>query len=291
MELFIDLGLKEIASIIGRMGLTTNIDQMKVDNLELNGVNYEYSKNGNEITIKDSLGNVTKVRINYNEKEGKDAYNRDIKIVNHEVAIDYVLKDGTMIKLENNIPLYSGYESFENVHRHDLLRGLRTKFCDNEGKEIASFNLELDEICLKSNNVKYIFDKDGIKYNNVVLSLDGNSLVSIGGNPIPSKDLIQSFNLEDEREKVNRIIRENKDLHPFTLEELEDTTRKLDRRDRFVKKVNEFYEKDIQDIRKVIEVRNHLLDSVENNLVDIDGLDLIARDYYFKTRENTKSLR
>ena len=291
MELFVDLGLKEIASIVGKMGLTTELDEMHVDGLELNGVKYSYDKNGNEMTITDSLGNITKVRINYEEEHTKDAFNRDITYLKHEVGIDYVLPSGEIIRLENSIPLDKGYEAFENVHRHDLLKDLRTKYLDKEGKEIASFSLDLDEICLKENNVKYIFDKDGIKYNNVVLSVDGDTLVSLSGNPIPSKDLVLSYNLGEEKEKINRIIKENKDLHPFTIEELEDTSRKMERRDRFVKRIIEFYDEDTKHVRDAIKVRQNLIDNLSKNVLDKDGLDLVSSNFYYKTRENVRTFR
>ena len=289
MELYIDLGLKEIASIINRMGLTT--DTNLSGEVELNGKKYFYEKVGNKFTVTDSDNKQTRISINYSSVNGKDAYNRDVTYDKHEVSIDYLLENGEIINLSNIIPLDSGYESFENVHRHDLISGLRTKYCDVDGKEIASFNLGLNEICLKDNNIKYIFDEEGIKYNNVVLSLDGNTLVSISGEEIPSKELISSFKLKDEQDKIDRIIVDNKDLHPFTKEELENTLRKLDRRERFVKKVEGFYNEDIKNIRKVIDIRNRIINGIENSILPKDGLEEVENDFYKNTMNNVKRKR
>lgn len=289
MELYIDLGLKEIASIINRMGLTT--DTNLSDEVELNGKKYFYEKVGNKFTVTDSDNKQTIININYSSVNEKDAYNRDVTYDKHEVSIDYLLENGEIINLSNIIPLDSGYESFENVHRHDLISGLRTKYCDVDGKEIASFNLGLNEICLKDNNIKYIFDEEGIKYNNVVLSLDGNTLVSISGEEIPSKELISSFKLKDEQDKIERIIIDNKDLHPFTKEELENTLRKLDRRERFVKKVEGFYNEDIKNIRKVIDIRNRIINGIENSILPKDGLEEVENDFYKNTMNNVKRKR
>lgn len=289
MELYIDLGLKEIASIINRMGLTT--DTNLSGEVELNGKKYFYEKVGNKFTVTDSDNKQTIININYSSVNEKDAYNRDVTYDKHEVSIDYLLENGEIINLSNIIPLDSGYESFENVHRHDLISGLRTKYCDVDGKEIASFNLGLNEICLKDNNIKYIFDEEGIKYNNVVLSLDGNTLVSISGEEIPSKELISSFKLKDEQDKIERIIIDNKDLHPFTKEELENTLRKLDRRERFVKKVEGFYNEDIKNIRKVIDIRNRIINGIENSILPKDGLEEVENDFYKNTMNNVKRKR
>ena len=289
MELYIDLGLKEIASIINRMGLTT--DTNLSGEVELNGKKYFYEKVGNKFTVTDSDNKQTIININYSSVNEKDSYNRDVTYDKHEVSIDYLLENGEIINLSNIIPLDSGYESFENVHRHDLISGLRTKYCDVDGKEIASFNLGLNEICLKDNNIKYIFDEEGIKYNNVVLSLDGNTLVSISGEEIPSKELISSFKLKDEQDKIERIIIDNKDLHPFTKEELENTLRKLDRRERFVKKVEGFYNEDIKNIRKVIDIRNRIINGIENSILPKDGLEEVENDFYKNTMNNVKRKR
>lgn len=289
MELFTDLGLKEIASIISRMGVTTDVNIS--GEVELNGKKYSYEKIGNQFVVTDSDNKQTKININYSSIVGKDAHNRDVTYVKHEVSVEYLLENGEIINISNNIPLDPGYESFENVHRHDLLSGIRTKYCDVDGKEIASFSIGLNEICLKENNIKYIFDEDGIKYNNVVLSLDGDTLVSISGEEIPSKELISSFKLKDEQDKIDRIITENKDLHPFTKEELENTLRKLDRRDRFVKKVEGFYNEDIKNIRKVIDIRNRIIKGVKESILSKDGLEEVENDFYKNTTNNVKRKR
>jgi hypothetical protein len=281
MELFIDLGLKEISNIINRMGLTTGTNVS--GEIEYNGVKYNYDKTGNTFVIVDSNGKMTRISIDYNEKEGKDAYNRDVKYVNHEVSIDYLLNNGESINLSNNIGLEPGYESFENVHRHDILDGLRTKYCDRNGKEIASFGLELNKICLKNNDQIYEFTKDGIACGKRLITLDGSTLVSVSGNETPSKETVESFNLKEEQAKVQKFIDESNDLHPFTKEALEDSIRKLDRRERYVKDIVDYYNTDIKDVRKAINIRNILLNSVKESIIDNKVLEEISDDFYEKT--------
>ena len=289
MELFIDLGLKEIASIIGRMGLTTDINELHGE-VELNGIKYNYEKHGNEFKVTDSLGHQTNIKINYSEEETKDDYNRTIRYLRHDVSMDYLLKNGDYINLSNNIGLDSGYESFENVHRHDIISGVRTKYCDKDGKEVASFGLGLDRICLKDKNKLYEFNEDGIKCGNRIITLDGNTLVSISGSEIPNLDVINSFNLEKEQDKLRKIAEES-DLHPFTKEILDDSIRKLDRKERFVKDIVDYYNTDIKDVRNAIEIRNRIINGIESSLISKEGMELVEEDFYKQTMNRVKRKR
>ena len=289
MELFIDLGLKEIASIIGRMGLTTDINELHGE-VELNGIKYNYEKHGNEFKVTDSLGHQTNIKINYSEEETKDDYNRTIRYLRHDVSMDYLLKNGDYINLSNNIGLDSGYESFENVHRHDIISGVRTKYCDKDGKEVASFGLGLDRICLKDKNKLYEFNEDGIKCGNRIITLDGNTLVSISGSEIPNLDVINSFNLEKEQDKLRKIAEES-DLHPFTKEILDDSIRKLDRKERFVKDIVDYYNTDIKDVRNAIEIRNIIINGIESSLISKEGMELVEEDFYKQTMNRVKRKR
>ncbi len=289
MELFIDLGLKEIAGIIGRMGVTTDINELNGE-VELNGVKYNYEKHGNEFKVTDSLGHQTNIKINYNEEETKDDYNRTVKYIRHDISLDYLLNNGDYINLSNNIGLEPGYESFENVHRHDIMNGVRTKYCDKYGKEIASFGLGLDRICLKDNNKLYEFNKDGIKCGNRIITIDGNSLVSISGNEIPSLDIINTFDLEKEQNKLRKIVEES-NLHPLTNEIMEESIRRLERKERFVKDIVDYYNTDIKEVRNAIDIRNKIINGIEDSLISKEGLELVEDDFYKQTMNRTKRKR
>lgn len=283
MELFVELGIKEIASIINRMGLIT--DTNVNGEVEVNGNKYYYSKEGNTFVIGDETGKGLRIGINYSEQMGKDAYNRDVKYVKHDVSIDYLLSDEDYINLSNDIALDPGYESFENIQRHDILRGVRSAYCNKFGKEVATFGLDLDRICLKENNNIYEFNKDGIKCGNKIISIDGNNLVSISGEEIPNIETVLSFGVTKEQDKVRDIIaKEN--LHPFTKEALEDTIRLLDRKNRFAKNIVNYYNTDIKEVRKAIEIRNKIQNSVKGNVIDKDVIEKIAEDFYNKTDIN-----
>lgn len=286
MELFVDLGLKEIASIISRMGLTTDVDIC--GDVELNGIKYNYEKIGNTFIISDSQGRETRISINYQEQMGKDAYNRDVRYIKHDVSIDYLLDNGEFINLSNDISLDPGFESFENIHRHDIIKGLRCKYCDKDGKTIASFGLDIDRICLKDDRNIYEFNKDGITCGNKTISLDGNELLSISGEEIPNIDTVLSFDLEKEQDKIRNIINSNESLHPFTVEALEDTIRLLDRKNRYVKNIVTYYNTDIKEVRKAIKIRKNISDSLENKLIDKDALELVSNEFFNITRNKTK---
>ena len=288
MEIFTNLGLKEISSIINRMGVITGTDVS--GEIEYDGVKYNYEKSDNNFIITSSNGKMVKISINYNQREGKDDYNRDIPIVNHEVSIDYLLRNEDYINLSNNIDLEPGYESFERIHSSDIINGLRTKYCDNTGKEVASFGLDLHRICLKDNDQIYEFNENGITCGKRVITLDGSTLVSVSGGETPSRELAESFDLKKEQEKLQKILDERKDLHPFTVEAVEDSIRKLDRRERYVKDIVDYYNTDIKDVRRAIDIRNKLLD-VQEDIIDRRALNEIADDFCEKTEANIKRRR
>ncbi len=282
MELFIKLGLKEICYIVNRMGLTTDVEYLE-GNLEVDGIKYHYEKRGNEVVIADENNKKVRVGINYTEEPTKDNYGRTVVYVKHEISVDYSLENGEYLNLYNNISLDLGYESFENVQRHDLMSGLRTRFFSNKGEEVASLSIGLDKICLAGSNQIYEFNDGGILVGRKFISEDGQTLISISGVETPAKELIDSFDVEKEKAKIDRIINESSDLHPFSIESLEDAKRLLDRRERYVKDINDYYNKDIENVKKAIAVRERIISSLEKGFIDAKGIDAVASDYIRQT--------
>ena len=90
MELFCDLGLRDVSSIVGTLGRTT--DKKSYNAIyTLNGVDYRIDKVNNTLVIRSSDNKEMSINVNAYEEMGKDAYNRDIKYVHHEVTVDYYI--------------------------------------------------------------------------------------------------------------------------------------------------------------------------------------------------------
>ena len=165
MALFIDLNLKELCGIIGTLGISTSIKNLQ-KLVEINGKKYYYEKDGNKFTIIDPEKNQYIVSISYTTKEKEDSNHRKYITLNHDINIDFQYSNGNKIKMENNIPLDPGYEAFEDVQRHHLMKELKLTYNDT-----AEFNLGLSKITLCDKNQSYYFTKEGIMYGNNELKI------------------------------------------------------------------------------------------------------------------------
>lgn len=275
MERFIELGLKEIASIIQTLGEKNDVHEI-VTMTEIGGKPISFRKKNNKLDISSPDGRKMSIAINYSEKEERDYQNRKIVYTSHEVHVTYYLADGRKIVLSNDMPLERGYEGFKRVQRHDLLRGLNCKYFDKEGKELASFSLELEKICLKDNNRVCSFSEEGINYCNKLISLDGEDVLSISGTPIPAIEDLQSFDVEKEKQRIVKLRDESENLHPFTREVLDDSLRLLDRKERTTKDILSFYQNELGDVRRAIEIRNKVEDALDKETFKADELGTIS---------------
>ena len=284
METFIRLGLKEIASIVGTLGLNTNIEHLGPNDININGKTFNYEKDGNNLIVKDDNQTLLIVSINAGKEESKDFMGRKITSLSHEVSINYFLEDGSFINFYNNIPLYEGYEAFENVQRHDLLSNLKTTYCDNNGKELAYFDLGVSRIRLTENNHQYGFFDDGVTYSNKMLTLEGDKLISLAGSKAPSLEEAKSFNKSEEEEKIRKFLRDSKDLHPFTKKVLNEAIDNLSFKEGYSKEIIDCYSKDMKDVRKAIAIRNQLIKGIENFPLSIEAFQEIDTDFRNKTQ-------
>ena len=180
MELFKDLGLKEICGIIGTLGKNTSIQNIQ-NVIEVDGKKFYYEKDGNLLTIYGPDRSSCSIYINYFIGEQKRDDRKAI-FIKHHVDIKQKSKEGNIIRMKNDFSLNPGYESFENIERHDLMKGLDLQYNDE-----ADFNLGLSRIDLKRNNQRYEFTSIGIKYGKKELLIDGDDIIS--EEPIRVEDL------------------------------------------------------------------------------------------------------
>lgn len=288
MELFIDLGLKEIASIIQILGESTDLEDF-IETVNVNGNDIRIIKDDNSVIINSLDGRNMSISIDYSEEETA-LYYKKATFINHKVNIIYYLDDGSQIELSNNIPLERGYKGFTNVQRHDLMKGLKCKYISNDGKE-ASFTLDLNKICLKDNNKVYEFTDKGIVCGNKVVSLDGNDLLTVSGTEVPEIKTLTSFDVEKEKEKIENIINTTEELHSFTIDALKDAERLLDRRERYVKDLFDFYNRgDLLAVRNAIDTRDRIMDAVDNEIIKPNELESVSNSLRSKYLESNKKL-
>ena len=276
MELFIKLGLKEIAEIIQTLGASHHISDYS-GLIEVNGKQYHIMKEKNELIITTQDGRNMCIGINYEEKYIKGYQDKDMVFTKHQAEVDYYFNDGSSVNLKNQMELGRGYDGFRSVQRHNLMNGLGCKYYNQNGEPVASFNLGLEKICLNGSKKVYEFTKDGIVYGNKLVSLDGDKLLLLSGSEVPGIEAMETFDVDKEKEKIRAFADESVELHPFTKEALEDATRLLDRKDRKVQEVLKFYEEDLKELRKAIAIRNKIEFLTNEDVIRPEELEDVSR--------------
>lgn len=274
MELFTQLGLKEVASIAGTLGVSTDVLSLQ-DTIEVNGKRYYYEKEGNKLTILGDGGKKFTIEIDYSSRRGKDYQDRDVVYLSHELKSKFTFPNGEGIILYNDISLNPGYEAFENVQRHNLMDGLKTTYTDETGTTIASFPLGLNKIHLLSNDTAYEFTDKGIITGNRTITVEGDKLISISGEEVPEFDELKSFDLESERAKIENFM-QTTDLHSFTKEILEDAKRKLESKGRYTKKVIDYYGNDLKQVQRAVAVREKIEKGIQEGIISPEVLDAVG---------------
>ena len=277
MENFIKLGLQEITSIMGTLGRTTDIDSLRKEYV-VDGITYTCNKDGNNLVIASSDGRVMSIGIRaYTHIDNKDP-NRTIKYAHHEANIDYYLSNGEKINLYNDFGLPEGYEQYENIARHDLMRGIVNTYVDGNGRKLATFDLDANTITL-TNHKKFEFTPEGIKYENKLLSLDGRELVLIGNEKASSREEAERFDLDEEKKMIDSFI-EGYDLHAYSKEVLRDATVSLERKNSYAKEITRFYNEDLKDVRKAINIRTKINRAFDNDIVTHEALYPISIQFH-----------
>ena len=282
MELFNILSLKEIADIISTLGESHRNIYHMCGTIRLDNKVIFYENKDNELRIQSSTGEKTAIRISYSSKETEDYNRRKMTILCHECFIDYYLRDGSIISLYNKLSLPKGYDGFENVQRQDLINGLRIKYYDKDGIEgdfpltsDITISISANKICLDGHKVFEFTDK-GIKYSNYLITLKGDKLVLSGA---PSLEDAKSFDLEKEKERIEKFAKMDCDIHPFTKEVLETAARTLSGKQRTADSVKTFYEEDIKDVRRAIKIRTDFIRDIENGILSSKELEQVARRF------------
>lgn len=217
MESFMLLGLKEVSYVIKTLGICTEIPYLH-GSIDIDGKLYIYEKKGNELTITGEDGKSIKVAINYSVQDGLDERGNYVVRAKHEVYFNYGLDNGEHLEFYKTLGLDPGFESFEDVNRHDLLDNLKTKYTNAKGEEVANFSLELTAIHLKDSNKTYAFR---LGENNIPISIQYEDGVM---------SIVDTSTLDEEASKaasVRENILDGMISHTISPEAIESVERKF----------------------------------------------------------------
>ena len=296
MEKFVRLGLQEACNVVKTLGISSDVMYLH-GNVEVKGKLYIYEKKGDQLTITDENGVSLTIKIGYSEEIKKDYLGRDYVCPTHDVFLDYKVEDGhhlTFHKVfsyeDGHESLKRGYESFEDVNRHHLLRGTETSYVGADGKKEATFTVELGEVCPAGEEKAYLFSSAGIEHDNKLFTVDGGQLVSIHKDPAAGLDDAKSFDLDKEREKIENFLKSGVKLHPFTREIIKDAYRKLDRKDRYAKDIIRYYNEEIGGVQAVLHMRDSIGKSIEGAIAP-EAIEKVANEFRKTIIENKRNER
>ena len=284
--MFEKIGLKEIASLISVMGESFGTGVYSGE-VEVDGKKYTYDKEDDLMVIKCDDGRKMSIKLNSTTERVRDNLNREVVYCNHDVNVDYYKEDGSRINLYTKLALNEGYEGFEGVQRHDLLRGLEVNRINSCGKKEASFDLELNKVSFGEDYNKYVFTPTGIEHGNNFISLDGEELVLMYGSKIPSKELIDSFDAKKEKAKVELLANEM-GLHDFTTSIVKKTLDQIDTKDNYISSIRKFYKEETKDVRKAIKLREEAqkdMDKYTFGPEPLEKMSTIIRQEYLNNRK------
>ena len=274
------LNLKEMTKLINFLGENTDIKEFDVSNITFNSDNYELIKKGNSITIKCSNGKKLAVEIdsnnvNYINNEKKYYYYYNIN--NTTSKGDSVVINKTFVKDYDD-----SYKLFQErrFDYHDLVHGCEFGYATKEDKNYHSIIWNEEE---NRFNFKYGLDhlKDGYIYSTGIdkylISKDLNKIITFNDQLLPDKEELYNFNLEEEKRKIQNILKDNH-LNEITKGMIIELLNKLKEKEIYVNQLKNAYEETIiPKSKEIIKQEEILNDEVVYSLFNKEELLFIIK--------------
>ena len=243
-ELLLDkIGIDSIVGLANFIEENRSFEELQVESVDINNKDYKLAKRGNMVSIESPTGELLTVSVNDNEIHPFDR--RDVKVL-------YTLSNKDYLEFEGTASV-----DRDGIDKDELTDSLKVKYIRSITGESYDLGWDLYP--------KEIEDTDdGIKYHNLYVSFDGNEILKINGESIPSKQAIIDFNANIEKEKVYKIIdNENIQLNEVTKKYLDEAITKACSKSSYLKKSMKDYEKVTKIVTNLINVRDTAVDEIE----------------------------
>jgi len=285
MDIYDKLNLNEIVEIVKLIANTTDINEFE-KKLYIGDIDYDIIKYDNTIIISSSEGKKLEVSLE-SKKVKKIIQNRDITYLNNYVNVKYKLNDNEKLNLISKISLDDNFDVFKYIERDNLYENYLFNYLNDDVVK-ACMSIDLSTIRLDKYKV-YDFYGDSVIEGNKEISLNNDKLIKLSGRNIPNMDVINSFDLNNEKQKLNDFL-EKKDIHPFTKELVEEIDKLLDIKQKFVEDVKNFYKYDIKEFEKVKLINKSITSGINKNFFTKDELSLIIDSvgYYLDNNDSKK---
>ena len=248
-ELLKRIDIDSIVYLLDVLESEKDFEELYSNNIYIYGEKYTAYKKGDTLSIRKD--NSPTIYISSIE-EHPDRIMDDGKRV---VSISYKLDNNDIISLEGNATC--GESLFD---KGELIANLKPYYYSNNGLN----RYALDDAFLPE-QLRSV--KDGVMYHNVLLSDDGKTILKINGEVIPSKEEIESFDIDKEKAKVQNLY-EILDCNGITKkmfenefgsidkEKIDGFVSKLEKRNKNLDKLTKEYEEVTDKVSGLLEVRD-----------------------------------
>lgn len=288
MNSYDKFNLNEISEFVKL--LTNETEVFEFDRtIYTDNVNYNIYRFRNTLIISSTDGKRLEINIKPNVVEEQQNAKKTSRVV-HTVSTKYSLNDSKEINLISKVSSSNGTYLLYELNDYDLLRDYKLYYLeDNKAKAELSIDLNKIKLC-NSDKIFEFENKDYVKEGNKVISLSDNRLLKINKNDAPKLELIYSFDLSAEKQRISNIIKSNY-LHPITKSLLENTNKLFKKTEETVNAIKNYYDCEIIELENVKHLRKCINSNIDNNLFTSEELSKILESLnYNLDNKNEKKL-
>jgi hypothetical protein len=252
-ELLLDkLGIESLNKFANFIEENRSFEELQIDNVRINGRDIKIYKAGHSVSLESENGDLLTVSVI--DKNQFEFDRREVKFMFRFPNKDFLVIDGSTSALQ------------DGLDKEELIDSLKVHVIKADG-ETHDLDWTLTPSVMEETD-------EGIKYHNMILSYDGETILKINDESVPSFESIKSFDINEEKEKINKIINNEKiELNDVTKKYLIEAMDKLDKKSNYLKKSNKDYEYVTNKVSHLVDVKNSVLDGIENYTINEKDID------------------
>ena len=286
--------LEGICCLFNILGEANNIEKLNISEIVFNDKVYSIEKENDALIIKCSDGRCLNLKIyTYSWEEGDDfhTYTCDKSVA----ECQYFLPNGNIIKFIRDEHYFKNPDFYKKLNSYKFAESLKVNYvipnrCTIKQASSLDFpSWDFNE--LETDRGDYFdFESNGIIYRgNYLLSKDAKNLLSIKGKNVLPLEEVKKFNVEQEKEKLEKLLKDNDSFHPYTVEVLLDAIANLKNKERYVNEILNFYLEDIPLSQDVLDAREDITTRINNYIFSKEELSLFVNSLLQDINVNIKT--
>lgn len=268
--------LEGICSLFNILDGANDIEKLNISEIVFNDKVYSIEKENDALIIKCSDGRCLNLKIcTYPYIEGDDfhTYTGERRVA----ECHYFLPNGNIIKFIHD-PFFD-YCDYKKINAFNFISNLYVNYViPNRGTIKPSVRSRWDFNKLEIDGGGYFdFESNGIIYRGrYLLSKDAKRLLSIDGENVLPLEEVKKFNVEQEKEKLEKLLKDNDSFHPYTVEVLLDAIANLKNKESYVNEILNIYLEGIPLSQDVLDAREDITTRINNYIFSMEELSLFV---------------